>query len=109
MLIPFFYSRLDISMKISYNPNMDTKLKEAPKCPKRVEQSSRGKFIREDLIEAIKKAFKGTNGRIDARFLWMSCGVHRFRVNCWSDREIQYSEFVHVIEENGKLIVRRER
>lgn len=88
---------------------MNTKLKEAPNNPEKAEQSPRGKFIREDLIEAIKKAFEGTNGRIDARFLWTSCGVHRFRVNCWNDREIQQSEFVHVIEENRKLTVRRER
>lgn len=87
---------------------MNTKLKEAPKSPKKAEQAQKGEFIREDLMEAIRKAFKETKGRIDARFLWTTCGVHRFRVNCWSDVEIHHSEFVRVIEENRELTVRRE-
>lgn len=109
MLIPFFTRYgVDISSEISYNPSMGTKVKEAPKTPQKAEQPrQKGKFAPEDLIEAIKKAFKGVPGRIDARFLWTGGGVHRFRVNCWNEVMITHSEFVHVMENEDKLIVRR--
>lgn len=78
--------------------------------PQKAEQPQRkGEFSLKDHIEVIQKAFKEIEGRIDARFLWADNGVHRFRVNCWNGIKIHHSEFVHVIEEKGKLKVRRER
>lgn len=92
---------------------MKTKVKEAPKSPKKAEQpQQKREFSQEDLIGAVKSAFRKINGRIDPRYLWTVGGVHRFRVNCWSEvdmvhSEIIHSEFVHVIEEDEKLTVRR--
>ena len=84
---------------------MKTKVEELPKKAEHAQQ--KGKFTKDELIEAVKKAFKGTTSRIDPRYLWTDGGVHRFRVNCWSDATIQHSEFVHVIEKIGELTVRR--
>lgn len=87
---------------------MNTKLKEAAKNPENTEQHHRkGKFTSEDVVKAIKEVLEETKERIDVKFLWKDCGVHRFRVNFWDDVSIQRSEFVRVIEENGKLTVRR--
>lgn len=87
---------------------MKTKLEEAPQSPEKAERTQqKGKFTKEELIEAVKKAFAGIKGRVYPCYLWTNGGVHRFRVNCWSDVSIQYSEFIHVIEEGKKLTVRR--
>lgn len=83
-----------------------TDTKKASEATKKREQRHKT-FSKEDLIEAVKKAFKGTKGRIDPKYLWTDSGVHRFRVNNWSSVTIESSEFVHVIEENGKLTVRK--
>ncbi len=109
MLIPFFSRcRVDISPETLYNLGMTAKVEDAPKRPQKAEQAQReGKFTREALIEAVKKAFQGVEGRIDPRYLWSDAGGHRFRVNCWNDVAIQYSEFVRVIEDGRKLTVRR--
>ena len=83
-------------------------MQKAPKSPKKAEQSRRkGKSTQEDLIGAIKNAFKNTKGRIDPRYLWTAGGVHRFRVNFWSEVMIIHSEFIHVIEENKELTISR--
>jgi len=88
---------------------MDTKSKKASKDTKKSGQSrSKGKFDSSDLITEIQKAFQGVKERVDIKFLWEDCGVHRFRVNCWNNISIQYSEFVRVFEENGKLTVKRD-
>lgn len=84
-----------------------TSVEKVPRSPKNKEQRHKA-FSKEDLTEAVKKAFEWTKGRIDARFLWSDCGVHRFRANCWDDVMIQHSEFVYVIEEDNKLTVKRE-
>ncbi len=80
--------------------------KKASVTPENKEQRHKA-FSKEDLTEAVKKAFEGTEGRIDPKYLWTDSGVHRFRVNNWNDTEMESSEFVHVIEENGELVVRR--
>lgn len=82
--------------------------KNASGRPKKVEQSTHeGRFTKDELIGAVKKAFREIKGRIDPRYLWSDVGGHRFRVNCWASERIEYSEFVRVIEEGGKLTVRR--
>ncbi len=96
---------------------MKTKVEKAPKSPEKAEQPRRqGKLSHEDLIKAIKDAFREIKGRIDPRYLWTIDGVHRFRVNCWSEVAtthseeevaITHSEFVHVIETDKKLAIRR--
>lgn len=83
-----------------------TSVEKAPRSPKNKEQRHKT-FSKEDLTEAVKKAFEETEGRIDPKYLWTDSGVHRFRVNCWDSTTIQYSEFVHVIEEDNKLTVKR--
>lgn len=89
---------------------MSTKIKEAPETLQKAEQSPpKGKFAQEDLIAAVENAFKKVKGRIDPRYLWTVGGVHRFRVNCWSEVAMIHSEFVHVIEEDKKLIVKRQK
>lgn len=80
----------------------------APKRPQKVERPPHeGRFTKDELIGAVKKAFKEIKGRIDPRYLWSDAGGHRFRVNFWRDERIGYSEFVRVIEENQDLTVRR--
>lgn len=87
---------------------MKTEVKETPNSPEKAERpQEQGKFAQKDLIAAVKSAFKGVEGRIDPRYLWTVSGVHRFRVNCWSKVTMIHSEFVHVIEENKKLTVKR--
>lgn len=88
---------------------MDTKTKKASKSTEKTRQlQSEGKFALSDLIAKIREAFQEVKGRIDIKFLWEDCGVHRFRVNCWNNIAIQHSEFVRIFEENGKLTVRRD-
>ena len=86
---------------------MNVKTTKASASSKKAEQQREKEFTTEDLVNAIKKTFKETKGRIDARYLWTADGVHRFRVNCWSEVAIQHSEFIHVIEEDRQLTVRR--
>lgn len=82
--------------------------KNASQHPKKVEQSThKGRFTKDELIGAVKKAFREIKGRIDPRYLWSDAGGHRFRVNVWRAEKIEYSEFVRVIEENQELTVRR--
>jgi len=83
-------------------------IKEPETLKKPKQPQHKGLFTLDDLIVAIKRAFVGVTGRIDPRFLWTDCDVHRFRVNCWSNAGIQHSEFVLVIEKGKKLTVRRE-
>lgn len=67
-----------------------------------------GPFTPNDLNQAVLDAFQKDEGEVDVRYLWSDNGVHRFRVNCWNDSTILYSEFVYVIEEDeGNLNVRR--
>lgn len=86
---------------------MVTEVEKAPRLPKKTEQSQqKAKFVLKDLIEVLKNAFKGVQGKMDVRYLWTDDGVHRFRVNWWMNSMIQQSKFVHMIEENEKFTVR---
>jgi len=89
---------------------METKTKKTRKYAKKDEQSHpKCEITIESLSKAVRKAFIDIEGKIDARYLWGDSGLHRFRVNCWKDSTIHYSEFVYVEEELGELVVRREK
>lgn len=58
----------------------------------------------QELDQRARIKFAGTLGKIDARYLFSSDGVHRFRLNWWRDEKISFSVFVKVEDSEDGLI-----